>query len=226
MNYLELVQDLFAEAELAGTAPTTVVGLTGRQQDLARWVADAWDEISDDRQDWLFKLVEFSFSTSSLAASYDPVVDLSLTDFADWHPRSFRYYLTSVGLKSELFVADIPYPEFRDYYLYGSRHTETGPPLAVSSAPDKKLLVGPVPNTDYTIVGQYVSVKSRLTDDTDTPGMPARLHKAIVWKALEQYALSESAPEALAKAERGQLRFGFRIRKNQLPKPRIGAPLA
>lgn len=227
MNYLALVQDLFREAEMAGTAPVTLVGLTGRQADLARWIADAWDEISDIRQEWLFKLTDVSWSTASLASSYDPTAaPLSLTDFADWKPDTFRYHLTSAGVRGEIFLRWMDYPSFRDLYLYGSRRVDTGPPLAVTSAPDKSLLVGPVPDQDYTLVGQYVSVKPRLSVDTDEPIMPERLQKMIVFKALEQYALSESAAEALAKAERGQARFGFRLRKNQLQPPTTGGPLA
>lgn len=211
---------------MSGTAPATLVGLTGQLADLARFVKDAWTEISGMREDWLFKLKEVSFSTASLASDYDPTAaPLSLTDFSDWVPQSFRYYVTAVGAGSEQFVDWMAYEYFRDYYIFGSRRTEIGPTISVSASPAKHLLLGPKPDKDYTIVGQYRSFEPTLTADTDTPGIPARFHKLIVYRALQAYALDEGAPESLAKGERGEARLMPQLRRHQLDKPCVGPPL-
>ena len=226
MNYIQLVQDLFAESRAAGTAPSTVVGLTGLQQDMARWIADAWDELAETQQGWLFKKTDVTFSTASLASDYDPTAaPLSLTDFADWVPDTFRVYVTADGVGTEQYVEWMDYPAFRDYWLFNTRRTTSSIPRAVTSAPNKHLLVGPVPDQDYTIVGQYWSKITRLSDDSDEPAMPARFHKLITYRALEYYALAESAPEVLARAERGQARYMLMLTRNQLPTPQIGPPL-
>ena len=226
MNYLQLVQDLHGECQMSGTAPTTLVGLTGQLADLARWVKDAWTEISNLRDEWLFKLTEVSWSTASLASDYDPAAaPLSLTDHSDWVPGSFRYYTTAVGTTSEQFVDWLEYPHFRDYYLFGSRRTQVGPPIAVTSAPNKHILIGPKPDKDYTMVGQFQSFEPTLAVDADTPGIPARFHKLIVYRALQAYALTLGAPEALAKAERGEARMLPQLLRHQLPRPMIAGPL-
>lgn len=227
MNYLQLVQDLFKETRMSGTAPTTLLGLTGQLDDLARFVKDAWTEISGIREEWLFKLTEVSFSTASLASDYDPTAPpLSLTDFADWVPDSFRYYTTAQGANTEQFVKWMEYAYFRDYYLFGSRRTTPGPVIAVTSAPNKHLLVGPPPDKDYTIVGQYFSFEPTLALDADIPGIPARLHKIIVYRALQAYALDQAAPEVLAKGERGEARLMVQLMRHQLARPTVGPPLA
>lgn len=228
MNYLQLVQDLFAESRAAGSAPTTVAGLTGLNADFARWIKDAWNELSGERDDWLFKLKDISFSTASLASSYSAgTAPLSaLDDLHEWVPFSFRYYITAEGQKSEQFMGWMQYPDFRDYYLFGNRRIDVGPPLAACSTPDKSLLIGPVPDKDYTIVGQYVSFQSELAADGDTPVMPARFHKLIVYKALEQYGIDAESPSALAKAERGKMRLKLQLARHQLEKVTTSPPMA
>lgn len=227
MNYLELVQDLFAETDMAGTAPTTLAGATGRTADLIRWVRDAWNEISGMKDEWLFKQTQFSFSTASLASDYDPAAaPLSLADFADWVPNTFRYYLTASGIRGEVPLAWMDYRAFRDYYLLGSRELDVGPPVAVTSAPNKHLLIGSPPDADYTIRGMYYASAPELTAETDVPGIPARLQKIIVYRALQAYGISEAAPEALAKGERGEARLILQLTRNQVATPQLAGPLA
>ncbi len=227
MNYIQLVQDLFGEAQMSGTAPASVVGLTGELADIARYVKDAWTEISGTREEWLFKLTDVTFSTASLASDYDPTAPpLSLANFAGWVPDSFRFYDTAVGVGSEVFMEWLEYPAFRDYYLFGSRRNQLGSPIAATSAPNKHLLLGPKPDKDYTIVGQYQSFEPTLTLDADTPVIPARFHKLIVYRALQAYGLTEAAPEIIAKGERGEARLKIQLLRHQLPPPIIGGPLA
>ena len=227
MNFIQLVQDLHAESTMSGPPPTSTQNQTGQIADLVRWVRDAWNELAGIRDEWLFKLTDVTFSTASLASDYDPVAPpLSLPSFSDWVPNSFRYYPTNVGVTAEQFVGWMQYPEFRDYYLFGSWRTTKGPPIAMASAPNKHLLIGPPPDKDYTIVGQYQSYAPTLTLDTDVPGIPERFHKLIVYRALQAYALTLAAPEALAKAERGEARLMPQLMRHQLPIPQWPQPMA
>lgn len=212
---------------MAGTAPTTFVGATGRVADLIRWVKDAWNEIGGMKDEWWFKQTLFSFSTASLAPSYDPAAaPLSLADFADWVPDSFRYYPTATGQRGEVPVAWMQYRDFRDYYLLGSRELDPGPPVAVAASPEKHLLVGPKPNADYTIRGMYYATTPELTAEADIPGIPSRFHKLIVYRALQAYGLTEAAPETIARAERGEARLILQMTRHQAPTPQVGGPLA
>lgn len=227
MNYIQLVQDLHAESMVSSPAPSSVTNQIGQLADLVRWIKDAWNEIAGIRDEWLFKLTDVSFNTTIGVGDYDPALPpFALPNFSDWVPNSFRYFTLPAGVTSEQFVGWMQYPEFRDYYLFGSWRTTKGPPIAMCSAPNKHLLIGPLPDKVYTIIGQYQSYAPELVLDTDVPGIPARFHKLIVYRALQAYALTLAAPEALAKAERGEARLMPQLMRHQLPVPQWPQPMA
>ncbi len=226
MNYLELVQDLFYEARLAGSAPTTVVGLTGELLDLARWVRDAANEIGGIRPDFLFKIQDLSFTATANVGSYSLATLGYGSTFREWRTTTFRQYLVSQGVASEQFVGWLPYEEFRDFYLFGSRNADRGPPVHASADQDDNLLLGPIPEADYRITAKISVDDPVLTDDTDIPGLPVNLHKLLVYRALKQYGLTEAAPEVIAKAEQGEARLKAQLYQYHLPQVHLGAPLA
>ena len=161
-----------------------------------------------------------------MASEYDPATDIGLTDFHDFRSHTFRYYLTSTGVRSEQFLEDMAYDDFRDFWLFGSRSLDGGPPVAVATSPTKTLLVGPVPNDDYTIRGQYISLEPELSDDTDEPGCPAIFHKLIVYIAMTKYGYAEVAQEVLVRADAEENKMLRRFLRHQLPVPVTGGPLA
>lgn len=226
MNFLELVQDLFYEARLAGSAPTTVLGQVGELNDLVRWVRDAATEIGGIRAEFLFKIANLSFDTSANVGSYT-LATLGLTStFREWMPTTFRQYLISQGVASEQFMTWLPYSQFRDYYLFGSHNNDRGQPVHVSADENDTLVLGPVPDAAYRVTAKVSLDDAVLAADADIPGLPVNLHKLIVYRALQQYGLTEAATEVIAKAERGEARLKVQLRNYQLPLVELGAPLA
>ena len=201
MNKLELVQSLKDECDVSGPDLSTTVGLTGELKRLSNWVNQAWNEIQQDHADYEWMRRDMTFHTVAGQAVYGTSTDIALTDFAAWKNDSFRAYLTSIGTVNEMFLQQLSYDAFRDYYLYASRRTTQSRPVAIAIMPNKDLALGLVPNDIYTIVGEYYRTPVALTIDNDVPAMPIRFHMMIVYRAMRKYGLFESAPEIISRAD-------------------------
>jgi hypothetical protein len=86
-------------------------------------------------------------------------------------------------------------------------------------------LLGPKPDGVFTVSGQYWKKPQALAADADEPEMPDEFHMLIVWKALEHYALYESAAESLVRAQKEQKWYMNRLEIDQLPDVQMPGPL-
>lgn len=130
------------------------------------------------------------------------IADIGLTDFKRWRNDSFRQYLQSAGIATQIILAQYyDYSEFRDSYLLGSRQLVTGRPLYVTIAPDRSLLFGFTPNDIYVTTAEYFRKAQVLTADADEPIVPEDYHMLIVYKAMMKYGMFEVANEQVMSAK-------------------------
>jgi hypothetical protein len=125
--------------------------------------------------------------------------DINLADFAYWRNDSFRSYLKSAGVGTEVILSQYyDFSQFRDFYLLGSRKLVTARPLYITIYPnDFSLMLGFTPNDVYYVHGEYYRTPHIMSADTDTPLFPAQFHMAIVYRAMEKYGLFEAASEQI-----------------------------
>ncbi len=201
MQFIDLVRRTRQECGIAGVGPTTVVGQTREMKRLCDWVAQSWVDIQQERLDWRFMRKSFTFNTVASQQEY-PVgtgLDINLSDFKRWINDSFRAYLLSAGVATEIILSQYhDYSAFRDYYLLGSRRLVEGRPLYITIAPNQSLLLGFTPNDVYVVSGQYYKTAQRLTLDADVPDFPEDYHMLIVYKAMQKYGRFEAAAEQIA----------------------------
>lgn len=212
MNFLALSRRACVECGVAsGTAITTalatVVGATGSVGRVCGWVADAWTDVQMDFSDWAWMRSSsllgqgVSFQTVAGQASYPlgtgpGTVGVGVDAFGKWDLGTFRNFTTSVGPQNEMFLDDIPFDQWRDNYQLGAQRTEKTRPVVIAVGPDQSLCLGPPPNDQYTITGDYFVAPSELVLDIDVPvGLPTRFHMLIVYRCMMKAAGYESAPE-------------------------------
>lgn len=181
MTYLELCQRLVRETGIADSGPTTVVGQTGDLRRVTDWINDAWLSIQSSRPDWLW-MWNYAASTIS-AGSY--VVTLPTTIESVERVR--------IGGRD---LANVRYDKFATAY----RSVSQGTPTVWTVRPDGKLIVNAIVDADTNISYEAYYAPTELTGNIDEPGMPARFHMVIVYKALRDYALFDVAPELERKA--------------------------
>lgn len=231
MNFLELVQQTRQECGASGTGPSTTVGQTGENKRFVNWVAAEWLKIQGLHDNWMFMRRPFSFDTVAGLGSYTPTgvpgAGANLSDFRYWHKDTLRCYRTDIGIADEQWLVEWEYQTFRNTYRFNLMSAQTGRPVVFAERPqDRALLFGLIPETAYTMVGEYQIVPTPFTGDSDEPAIPSHLHMIIVYKAMIAYALYESAPEVL---QRGRSEYGAMLttlEREQLSAWYLGTPLA
>lgn len=133
-------------------------------------------------------------------------------------------YLTSAGLSNRNFLSYQSWGDFRS--VYRNTIQNSGPPIYVTVDPQMNFILGPAPDNIYTVTGDYQRGPQILTLDADTPDMPSRFHKLIVYRAMEKYGGSLVAEDVMYRAKTEGARLLRQLRRNQNPKYDFTTPLA
>lgn len=229
MTFLELVNRLKQETGVSGDDLTTLVGVVKEQKRLKDWINRAYQEIQLHRQDWdwLRKTATFNTVADQQVYHVGSGLDIDVSDFGYWRNGSFRSYLQSAGVGTEVILEQyLDFAQFRDYYLLGSRKLVTGRPLYYTINPaDKAILLGFTPDNVYVVEGEYFRAPHELSADADEPLMPPRYHMAIVYLAMVKYGMFEAAGEQIEAGRSGYSMLLHRMLADQTPIVQVGQSL-
>ena len=220
MNYLQLVQRLHSESGRSTAAPTTVTGANDRHARLFNWVADAWRELQGERS-WRWMRTTLDVALTVGQQTYAPA-DLSASRFGRWRPEDDTYspYVYISGSPNAMWpMAQWNLDEFRARFIYRTWGNST--PIAWSFDESNQLLIGPGPALAYKLRAEYWKEPSELAADADTPDMPSRFHLMLMWRALQEVAKFDAAPEVLARAEKNHAEMKSRLLLDQARLPRL-----
>lgn len=197
MNYLQLCQSLRAEAGLSGSGPASVVGQSGMYGKLVDWVQEAYAEILD-MHPWSF-----------LWTRATPVLTIGQTVYtgADFDPAITDLGRVFASQMLDISSASRPRILWCEWSALDRRSTDgaQGPPRYFTRRPDDALVFYPVPDDDYEIQIDYQRAAPALAANDDLPLIPdAKLHKIIVYKALEYYGQHN---EDMGAAQHGARQF-------------------
>lgn len=217
MTYLELVQKAISWSRVRSTEPSTLVGATGLVKEMMDQVANAWEELQLERQDWFWNTEQdatgiiaegsdrFFLRTNTSVGSpknnisgkivYDPdtsaasVVAADLDDIQYYIMRCTVKYSPTTQLYPEKSLTFIKWDEWP--YHTNDAKAETGPPLFYTLSPDGNMAVYPVPDADYRLYFRAPKVPQVLSADADEViGIPEFMQKGIIWRAILYYAMA------------------------------------
>ena len=225
MTFLQMVQRLAIESGSSGSVPATTIGQTGMSLRLVNWIASAWQDIQNEKQDWFFMRQPVSFNTVAGQQSYT-AAQAGIASFANYKLNSFRQYRVSMGYGSEQKIGFLNYDTFRDLYQYATMRTTSQMPVAFTIDPQKNFLLGPIPDDIYTINGEGYALPTLFSTDADTTTMPHQYDMAVVWKALVYYGTYESAAESVMRGTAEYTRLMDKLYVDQSPAISFGPSLA
>jgi len=224
-TFLQLCQAVRQEAGISGTGPTSVLNQTGEMKRVVDWVARAYRDVQNLHRNWDFLLSDFTFPTIVGNQEYTPEA-VSLPEHQTWKTDSFRIFENARGWDDEVWLRYYPWQDFRDIYIRSGNRDATGRPLAWTIRPtDSAVVLWPLPDVAYTIVGEYYK-RAQVMDGNDTsPIFPQQFHDVLMWRALTFYGGFESAGEVytLAKSEYGDTLS--KLRRDQLPQITVGGSI-
>lgn len=236
MNFLQLGQRLQAECGVSGSL-TTMQNQTGSLGRLVTWIGAGWQELQTIHDDWDWMLSSnllgagITVATVSSQTSYPlgtgaGTVGVAPANFGKWKKGTFRSYVTSAGIASEIALDDVEYDVWRNDYMLGAMRLVVTRPVVIAIGPDKSLCLGPPPDGTYTFTGDYYAAPTSMSADGDSPtNLPAQWHMAVVYKAMQMYAAYESAPEAMQRGVAGWNQLISRMEALYLPRIAFGGAL-
>lgn len=230
MTFLELVNRTRVECGVSGasTPLTTVLGVTGEAARIAAWVNSAWQDIQTSREDWQWMRVPVEFNLVTQQQVYTPAQAGVAATLANWKRDSFRCSSVGQNYQDEQLMNWMEYTTFRNLYQYGRMRTTYARPVVITIVPgvNKSLGFGAIPDQPYVITGEYYTLPTTFTLDTDTPTFPDRFHMSIVYRAMMFYAGYEAAAEVYQRGELEFKRLMNRLNIDQITTPVSGPPLA
>lgn len=224
MTFLQRVARLALECGVV-TPPSTVVGQTGESNRLVSWLATADEDVQRKHNEWKFMVGSFTINTVIGNGSYagsDCVVPV--TNLRDWRKDSFKCYLSSSGVATEMPFYFIDYQEWYDIYNTGTQNN--GAPVHFTIGNDMSILIGPKPNAVYVISGEYQKSVTTMVADADLPAYPSEYHMLAVYGAMMMYGSFEAASEVYQSGEKRYKAMLAEMRRTQLPRVKFGRPLA
>ena len=226
---LELAVKLSKESGVNVTGPTSTLNQTGEYGMLVDWLDDTYERIQSEHENWNFLREEFTSPLTSGTSEYTPTA-ASITDHGSWIVDGVRCYLTATGVSDEQEIFYVPWDHFKRTYLFGSSRTQTGRPIHFTIKPDDSIVVYPIPDDAYTIIGEYckapVEFPTDSTADDTEPIFPDKFHLNLVWGALLFYGANYAESDRYVHGKNQYKKMKHLMEISQLPRAGWGAPLA
>ena len=223
MDFIELCRTTRQKCGISGNGPASVLNQSGEMLRIVDWVNEAWMDIQNLHDSWMWMRNEFTLELVAGQQTYDRTLAVPDDVFSHWHTKTLRTIGDTQSDEQHLTFSD--YLAFRDTYLFSTR--PVGRPSRFTVRPrDYALMLSPIPDRVYTVVGEYQKSAQKLVNNGDVPGMPKQFHMLIVYEAMKRYAAYEAAPEVLIGVRDERQRILNSLMVNQLMPIEMLEPLA
>ena len=231
MNRLELCNRLRQETSISSVDLATTVGVSGGSLRLVNWIDEAWTDLQNRKQWlWLRKTFELLVVSGKKTYAHGDCTDSDgpVTRLKRWHFESIVnppwIYKTSAGPGTSTPLNYLDWPDFNN--LFNLNNSAPGFPSFITVAPDRSIVIGPEPNDDYTIVGEYMRSAQIFSADTDIPELPDEYHMLIVWMAMIDLGYYDVADEIIQRGEAKKKLYMRQLVNNQTAPARFPGPMA
>lgn len=218
-TFLELAQATRMISGMQGTGPTSVVNAQGADGVIVRFVKDAYVDIQNHREDWMWMEGSASFTTTNGKSTYS-FLDIFLTTT----PRFKKYCQGSFiitdasGKKSYLRYIDRDSLES----LYLNDTTRSTPTIFSEDPSTGSIMLRPIPSGTFSISFRYQKGPEILTTDAQVPALPISFHSLIVYKAVEKMSIYLGSPEIYRGYAAETAKMLGQLMRSELPKkPRM-----
>jgi len=220
--FLELCQSVRQQAGLSGSGPSSVAAQIGMDAKIVDWVNAAWYDIQSLHPNWRWMWKnDGAINTVASQREYDLAgLGFDINYIIRETPKR-----RPVGVPgSEMWMQWYEYDDFRQTFLFGP--LRYGIPIATTVTPAGNMLLDPIPNDIYEVFFEYHKKPALLVANNDTPDIPEKFHRMIVYKALMYYAAHDDALGVYQAAEKEYNAWERRLEAEQLVSITIGGTLA
>lgn len=212
-TFLELFQDFVSQAGITSSTPTAVTGQSGLLLKSVNWLNKAYVDIQRKHPDWLFMYEDFDFET--IAGISDYTASSVADNVGTWDVNSFRIYKVSDGVSKERRFGYKEYFDWRRTYELGSHDNSV--PSVFTVKPSNDLAIGPPPNDEYKVSGNFYLRATSMVANGDVPILPTDFHDIIIHLALIYYAKRYSKGDVYSTATIDFQRMYGELARSQRP---------
>jgi len=216
MTFLELCKRLHMEAGYQGAGPASVENQTGQAARLVTWIAEAWRDIQNLRDDWEFMATEFS-------------VPLLTGENAALLPEDtgrIRKNTPVIAIDTQRFYpGELELAQMRALER-GHESANALPAYYAFNRANHSLRVYPATDRAIMVKGEYFTTPQMLLLNTDVPNLPERFHMLIVWGAMQYLAAFDEAGNQYQAANAKYSELMSELTRSQLPTMTLAGPLA
>lgn len=222
MTFLEIAKRIRQECGINGTGPTSIVLQTGELKQVVDWMTSAYEDVQSAHPGWMFLRDDFLFNCEDGKGEYTPA-ECNAPDMGEWSLDSFRCW-SSPG--DEQYLPWVTWETMRDTWKIGEQRTRKGRPMCFSVKPDDSITFDCVPDSSYTVTGEYSRLPVEIGGNSDIPIFPVKFHHVIVWRAVMMYATYAAEADKYTAAYDEYTRILRRMTATLLPDIDPGPPLA
>lgn len=231
-TFLNLTKSLCRECGISGTGPISVQGQAGELLQVVEWVIQSYIEIQNRTQwRWLKRPFQFQTTASDGDYAYTDVTDTlegaPIDRFTGWCLNDDddppKIYKTATGVSDQVWLTWLDLASFRSIHRIGTQTDQRPRHVAVNN--QDALLLGPLPDDDYTVTGWYWRGPQVLATNDEVPEMPSQFHQLIVYYAMEHYAYKYVAQEHLERARVMGRRMLRNLEATQAPRICVAGPM-
>lgn len=217
MTFIELVRAVRSRIGMSGTGPASISGAMGAEVDLVNVVSDAYTDIQNSREDWVWLRDRVTFNVVVGTTTYTPTTIFSTSShrLGRWKKDSFYFLDGSTKRYVENYV---------DYDTFTYRHINDTVNQKISEftiRPQDDAICINSPDSTYSITIDYQKRPQTLTTDSSTPEMPAHFHLLIVYEAIAKYCAAISSPELYDKYSYDHAKLYGALQRRYLPKKEL-----
>lgn len=208
-TYLEICQDVRAQAGISGDGPTNVTGQTGIYADIVRWVDESYNDIQTEHENWDFLFTRKEFELQAGQSEYD-------LDTLGLRVIAYDTFLIQYQAEDKERVRFMPYSIFKIDQRF--LETETGKPEYVTERPDNTLEFWKQADRDYNIYLEGFSVPDIMTASANTSIFHSQYDELIKAGALMRYAEFYNVPSIAKSASKTYNKLLSQLEYSKLPK--------
>ena len=217
MTFIELVRAVRSRIGMQGTGPASIAGAIGAEVDLVNVVSDAYTDIQNSREDWVWLRDQKTFSTITGTNTYNPT-SIFMTGshrLGRWLKNTL-YYLD--GTTKNKISHFLDYDTFVEEFANEAVNTKLS---TFTIRPQDDALIFNKPDNVYSVTIDYLKRPQILTTDADVPEMPSHFHLVIVYEAIAKYCAAVSSPELYDKYAYDHAKLYGALQRRYLPKKTI-----
>lgn len=217
MTFLDLVQSTWLKCGLSGAPPQSVKNTTDMEARVVLWVQDAYREVQQAHDHWLFmaKTAISQFVPGKTVYSW---ADLNAPDLSS-------LWQVDAGHGSPTVYQPMTAAPFEELAAY-VRPTEAtrGAPLMYAVGFDKRLHLAAPPQDPVPVRVQYFHTPVEFVNNTDLSILPEGHNHVIRHRAVQSYAFFDSDPALMQEALRSYSKALFHLENQYLPPMRFPRP--